>query len=86
MTQYFILKNTQKIENLYALLSEDKDGNNGIVSHKVRDQNFPMVGGYERMIPVFKEAAEKMVKDTGQKLILVKFSRIEIMEEFTNGS
>lgn len=80
--QYHIPKNEMNMDEIYAVLSSDENGE-GIVSANIDGNNFPLVFGHPRMLKKFKEFAIQMSKDTGKKLLIVKFKRAEILEEIT---
>jgi hypothetical protein len=81
MTIYHIPDNEQIMNELYVVLSSDENGE-GIVSAMNDAGGMPLVFGHARMIPLIKEIVKKMEKETGKKLIMAKFKRIENVEEF----
>jgi hypothetical protein len=42
-------KNTQKINELYCILTVDEDGKEGIVGAQIDDLSFPVVFGHKKM-------------------------------------
>lgn len=80
MTVYHMPKNEQILNELYAVLSTDQRGE-GIVSVMTPQGAMPMVFGHKRMLIAARKAAELMVKDTKKKLIIVKYTKSEVLEE-----
>lgn len=80
MTIYHIPENEQKMDELYVVLSSDEKGE-GIVSMTTPMGAFPMVFGHEKMLHSAKSVALKMAKETGKKLLIVKYTQREIIEE-----
>lgn len=81
MDIYHIPENEQMMDEIYAVLSIDEKGE-GICSMMTPQGGMPMIFGHARMLDKIKPAIEHMAKETGKKLRLVKFKKIEILEEF----
>lgn len=79
MTVYHTPNNEQPMDEIYVVLSSDDNGE-GIVSAMTDIGGMPLVFGHARMIPLMKDIAKKMAKDTGKKLVIGKFKRIETEE------
>ncbi len=80
MTIYHTPKNEQPMDEIYVVLSQDDTGE-GIISAMTDVGATPLVFGHARMIPLMKNVAKKMAKDTGKKVVIGKFKRIETIEE-----
>lgn len=78
--KYHIPKNEYPIEYLYVVLSRDNDGNEGIVSHISDRGGFPLVSGKEEYTKIFRELAKQMSKETGKKLYIMKYKKVEQLE------
>lgn len=72
--------NEQKMDELYVVLSQDTNGNEGIVSAITEMGAMPMVFGHERLLAPLREQLKIMSKDTGKTLIIAKFKKSEIIE------
>lgn len=79
--EYHIPENEQMIDELFAVLSSDDKGE-GIVSMMTPHGGMPMIFGHERNLVMMRPLVERMAKDTGKKLIIVKFTKSQILEEF----
>ena len=73
-------KNEQILNNLYVVLSTDERGE-GIVSMMTPQGAMPMVFGHERMLDGVRKAVKIMAKDTKKKLLIVKYTKSEVLEE-----
>ena len=80
MTIYHTPKNEQPMDEIYVVLSQDDTGE-GIISAMTDMGGMPLVFGHAKMIPLMKDIAKKMAKDTGKKVVIGKFKRIETIEE-----
>ena len=80
MTIYHTPKNEQPMDEIYVVLSQDDKGE-GIISAMTDMGGMPLVFGHAKMIPLMKEITNKMAKDTGKKVVIGKFKRIETIEE-----
>lgn len=72
-------ENIQQIKEIYAILSIDENGNEGICGG---GENFPLplVTGKKEFCPVFIKIAQEISHLTKKKLKLVKFYSKEILE------
>lgn len=86
MIKYEIPKNKIPFDYLYAVLSRDEDGNEGIVSAMSENGAFPMVFGDPIMLKLIKPLIIQLSKDTGRKLYVMKFEKKEQLEviDFSN--
>lgn len=82
MDIYHIPANEQTMDEIYAVLSVDENGE-GICSMMTEQGGMPMIFGHERMIEFIKPLINKMVKDTGRTLRLVKYKKTEVIQEFS---
>lgn len=80
MTTYHIPKNEQEMNELYVALSSDQNGE-GIVSMITEMGGMPIVFGHPRMLEGMKTVLKQISKDTGKKILLVKYIKKEILEE-----
>ena len=71
--------NEAPIENVFVFLSEDKHGNQGILSGSVGDIHTPLVTSKLRIAEVLKPIAEEVARETGLKVKLVHFTRVQTM-------
>lgn len=79
--EYHIPENEQMIDELFAVLSSDDKGE-GIVSMMTPQGGMPMIFGHERNLTMIRPLVKRMAKDTGKKLLIVKFTKSQILEEF----
>ena len=80
--------NEQGIQELYAYISVDKDGNEGLCAAPLAPglETAPLVFGYERVALMFLPVAEKMAKLVKDKQIrLVKFTNREVITTIGGG-
>lgn len=85
MHTYHIPENEQTMDEIYAVLSVDDNGNEGILSLMTEQGGMPMIFGHERMIELVKPIINKMVREAGRTLKLVKYKKIEVIQEFKSG-
>jgi hypothetical protein len=78
MTTFHKPLNTEKIEKLYAFMSIDENGFNGIVAEIIPGLgSVPMVVGSRRLADKLIPVAEKLTRDSGVKIGLFAFSRVD---------
>lgn len=82
MDIYHIPANEQVMDEIYAVLSVDENGE-GICSMMTEQGGMSMILGHERMIEFVKLIINKMVRETGKTLRLVKYKKIEVIQEFS---
>lgn len=82
MTIYHTPENEQKMDEIYVVLSEDDKGED-ICSMMTGSGAMPMVFGHPRMIEKLRPVIQMMVRQTGKKLKLVKYTKSEVLEAFT---
>ena len=80
MNFYHIPENEQVMNEIYVVLSEDDKGE-GICSMMTGQGAMPMVFGHPRMIEKIRPVIQMMVRQTGKKLKLVKYTKSEVLEE-----
>jgi hypothetical protein len=74
--------NVRKIETLWAFLSVDGNGMEGIVASGMEGIGmFPLISGEAKNLPILRAAAEKISKMGKKKIVLYKFSQKEMVEE-----
>lgn len=81
MTQVHDPKNTEKIDTLWAVLSVDDTGNEGMVAANIAGTWFPIVWCYEKNTEKMLKFAAEVKANTNKKLRLVKFSSKEVIKE-----
>jgi hypothetical protein len=68
-----------KIDEMYAFIAKDPDGGEGLAAFLTNEGWQPMVGADMARVHLLKPIAEKLAKNTGQPIKLVKFTtRTEI--------
>lgn len=72
---------TQPIPELFAYVSIDGNGNEGILSGRIPDMGaVPFVFGYRRIADKFRPLAQDIGSRTGQTIKLVRFTAREDIE------
>jgi hypothetical protein len=79
MTIYIKPPNTEMMDELYAVISSDNEGE-GICGMHSPIGNMPMVFGSKKNLEGIRELIKKMAKDTGKKLMIIKYKKSEIIE------
>lgn len=79
-TQIRDLENNHPIDTLYACLSVDEKGNEGIVSVEMEGSHFPLVFGDVEKIKMMRLVMSEIKDETKKKLIIAKFTNKEIVE------
>lgn len=74
-------KNPEPINNLYAYLSVDGQGNEGIAGVN----GIPFIFGYEHRALMVLPMIENVAKQTNKKIILAKFTNKEIIKTISHG-
>ena len=82
-------KNKWPIKTLWAFLSEDADGNQGIIAGGCYDSDsgivvprmIPLVTSSEALLPQMREMAAVAKRLTDKKIVLYKFTAREKVEE-----
>jgi hypothetical protein len=83
MTYVHTSPNKLVIHELYAYVSVDEEGNEGVLAHYVPPLgNVPLVGADMDRMMSYKPYALEIAKLTGMPVRLLKFSIREIMEDF----
>lgn len=73
--------NEQPITELYAFVSVDQNGNEGICSTGDSESQMPLVFGYERVALKFLPLVEEMAKGVPHmQFKLVKFTNREVLK------
>ncbi len=70
------------IDNLYAFVSVDENGNEGIVASKLGNSFFPLVGADSERVESLKPFALQMAKNSKIKVNLLKFSNRTLVETY----
>ena len=79
-TIYHIPENEQMMDEIFAVLSIDEKGE-GICSMMTPNGGMPMIFGHQRMLEVIKPIVRGIALETGKKLRIVKYKKIEVLEE-----
>lgn len=74
-------ENEVVMDEIYAFMSEDEKGNNGIVAMPTENGTVPLVFGHKRMIEHMKPLVQAIANHTNKKVVLYKFSNREVVEE-----
>lgn len=75
-------KNHLKVDNMYAYLSVDQeDGNEGLVAIDTATGKMPLVGADMGRMLSYKPIVKNLVKTTGFKVRLYKFSSKKLLDE-----
>ncbi len=82
MNIYHIPENEQPLDELYAVISTDNNGE-GIVSIMLPECAMPLVFGHKKNIESLRPIIEDISRKTGKKLLLVRYKKSEILEEFS---
>ena len=69
-----------KVTQLYAWVGIDKDGNTGILTYWTKDKIAPMIGENRETIESFRNLAFRAAKRLGSSIKLIKFSKVETIE------
>lgn len=79
--RYHNPKNEAPIDALYAVLSRDADGCEGVCSFMIPPYGaVPLVFGDRKMIDFIYDQLKQMSKDNGKTLVICKFTDKEILE------
>lgn len=81
MTKYHVPDNEQMMDEIYVALSMDENGE-GIVSFMTDCGSMPIVFGHKRMLDQIRDTLKRISLEAGTKIRIVKFNKIEILEEF----
>lgn len=74
-------KNKNPVEYLYVALSIDENGNEGICAQYIDEiGNLPFVFGYKETLDNYKSLIKDLSKQSGMKIRICKFKKIEILE------
>ncbi len=78
--------NTKPIDYVYAYLSVDVKGNEGIISWHHQGVGMPLITSEEKNLPAMKEVIQALVRaDPLMKVKLVKFTHVEVLEYVSKG-
>ena len=69
-----------KIEEIWAWISDEGEGDEGIIAARIGDSWMPLVGADKLRIESLRDIAEETAKSTGRPVNLIKFSVREDME------
>ena len=78
MSEYHVPPNETKIERLYAFLSIDEEGRNGVVASILPGLgSTPLVTGSRTVAHKMIPMAEKVARESGRAIGLFVFQRVE---------
>jgi hypothetical protein len=78
MTEYQTPPNEERIDRLYAFMSVDEKGFNGVIASILPGLGAtPLVTGSRRVAHKLIPIAEKVARETGKKVGLYVFTRVE---------
>lgn len=80
-------KNTFSISELFAFLSVDDDGCEGLLAANLGPNGtvFPLIGADRERVESYRPYAAEAALKTGKKIRLARFSTKTILEEFDGG-
>lgn len=68
-------KNVKSVESLWAWLSVDEDGNEGICATMMAGNVCPLVTGDPDKVPMYQKLADSIAGYTSKRVVLAKFTR-----------
>jgi hypothetical protein len=71
-----------KIENLWAFVSVDEDGDEGLAAFMSDDVWMPMVAADEKRVESLRAIAQKLAESSDGKVALLRFAIREDIEVF----
>jgi hypothetical protein len=75
--------NYLKIDTMFAFISQDEQGNEGVVGMPTANGVMAMVGADMRMVDKLRPIAKQIAKHTKKKIVLIKFENrtdLEVIE------
>lgn len=75
--------NLTKITTMFAYLSVDHQGNEGIIAIQDKNAIIPMVASHIELMDEFRDHVKKTAKESKNKIKLVRFSNREELEEYS---
>jgi len=73
--------NNKKIDSVFAILSEDEQGNEGIDGVMMNGKMTPFITGSEKAIEMMISIIKSMPKVKGKKHKLVRYTKKELVRE-----
>lgn len=73
-------KNKLRIDEIYLFVSQDEDGNEGIISFPSKIGQLPLIAADKARLDSLRPAAISMKKLTPKKIVLIKFTTREEIE------
>lgn len=77
--------NEEPLDQLWAFVSVDEKGQEGLCGMTIGNDNFPMITGKKTVLANMRVAAQHVSKKSGKPVRLVRFSRAEVVETITAG-
>ena len=72
-----------KIEQVWVFIAQDDEGNEGVCAFNAGNLGWlPMVAADEKRVDSLRKTAEKMAEESGDKIVLCKFSVRDEVEVF----
>lgn len=69
-----------KIEKMYAFITKDENGEEGIMAELIGDKWMPFVGGDWMRVKDLKKIAQVVTKESGKEIKIVEFSQRKVIE------
>jgi hypothetical protein len=71
-----------EIATIYAFLTVDEHGQEGILAHKINTLTVPFVTSDPEVAAKLGTFAKQITKETGLKILFCKFSAREVLDNF----
>jgi hypothetical protein len=72
----------QPIDTIWAFLSVDETGNEGLAAASMGEHIMPLVAADEKRLDIITPIAAKVARTSGRRIRLVKFTQREVLREF----
>lgn len=72
--------NREPIKEIWAFISQDEKGNEGIVAAELDGQSYPLIGSTRRLLELMRPLAVLSSRRTSKKILLIRMSHREDME------
>lgn len=77
--------NEEPITMLWAFLSVDDQGREGICGAQIGDQHYPMITAEKNVLDMMRTTAKHLAARTGKPIRCVRFTQRETVETITSG-
>ena len=75
------MKGQLRIDEMYAFTIVDEDGTEGVIGMNTSDGWIPFTGADMARVDSIKPIAQKIAKETGKKITVLKFTNRETLME-----